>query len=768
MQKNLVIVESPAKAKTIEKFLGSDFKVMSSYGHIRDLKKRELSIDDNTLVPEYEIPEDKKKLVGELKQNAKKAEKVWLASDEDREGEAISWHLCEVLGLDEEKTNRIVFHEITKSAILEAIEHPRHLDMNLVNAQQARRVLDRLVGFKLSPVLWRKVKPALSAGRVQSVAVRLIVEREREIQEFKTEVFYNVYGTFAITNPDGSATEVKAQLANKLKTLAEVTAFLEKCKETAFTVESINKKPMKRTPAPPFTTSTLQQEAARKLGFTVSQTMMVAQRLYENGQITYMRTDSVNLSALCLGASKKEITNLYGEEYSKTRQYHTNSKGAQEAHEAIRPTYMDKTEIEGTVQERRLYDLIWKRTIASQMADAEIEKTTVNINISTSDEQFVAQGGVVKFDGFLKVYRESSDDEEQQDEFSHILPPLKKGQELTRREIQAIERFTQGPQRFTEASLVHKLEELGIGRPSTYAPTISTIQQREYVQKGDKKGEERQYTIEILKGKQIAQKTRKELVGSDKGKLLPTDIGIVVNDFLMKNFKEIMDYNFTAKVEQDFDKIAEGTEQWQKMLKGFYKDFEPTVENTINAREEHKAGERQLGNDPKSGRPVFVKIGRFGPVVQIGTAEDTEKPQFAQIPKDLSMSSITLEEALELFKLPRRLGEYEGDTITIGTGRFGPYILHDRKYTSLPKGEDPMTITIERAIELINEKRTQETKKHLKIFLEDTKLEVLNGRYGPYLAYDGKNYRLPKSMHEKAKDLTYDECMKVIESQNKK
>ena len=768
MQKNLVIVESPAKAKTIEKFLGSDFKVMSSYGHIRDLKKRELSIDDNTLVPEYEIPEDKKKLVGELKQNAKKAEKVWLASDEDREGEAISWHLCEVLGLDEEKTNRIVFHEITKSAILEAIEHPRHLDMNLVNAQQARRVLDRLVGFKLSPVLWRKVKPALSAGRVQSVAVRLIVEREREIQEFKTEVFYNVYGTFAITNPDGSATEVKAQLANKLKTLAEVTAFLEKCKEAAFTVESINKKPMKRTPAPPFTTSTLQQEAARKLGFTVSQTMMVAQRLYENGQITYMRTDSVNLSALCLGASKKEITNLYGEEYSKTRQYHTNSKGAQEAHEAIRPTYMDKTEIEGTVQERRLYDLIWKRTIASQMADAEIEKTTVNINISTSDEQFVAQGGVVKFDGFLKVYRESSDDEEQQDEFSHILPPLKKGQELTRREIQAIERFTQGPQRFTEASLVHKLEELGIGRPSTYAPTISTIQQREYVQKGDKKGEERQYTIEILKGKQIAQKTRKELVGSDKGKLLPTDIGIVVNDFLMKNFKEIMDYNFTAKVEQDFDKIAEGTEQWQKMLKGFYKDFEPTVENTINAREEHKAGERQLGNDPKSGRPVFVKIGRFGPVIQIGTAEDTEKPQFAQIPKDLSMSSITLEEALELFKLPRRLGEYEGDTITIGTGRFGPYILHDRKYTSLPKGEDPMTITIERAIELINEKRTQETKKHLKIFLEDTKLEVLNGRYGPYLAYDGKNYRLPKSMHEKAKDLTYDECMKVIESQNKK
>ena len=762
MQKNLVIVESPAKAKTIEKFLGSDFKVMSSYGHIRDLKKKELSIDDDTLEPEYEIPDDKKKLVSELKSSAKKAEKIWLASDEDREGEAISWHLCEVLGLDEEKTNRIVFHEITKPAILEAIEHPRHLDMNLVNAQQARRVLDRLVGFKLSPVLWRKVKPALSAGRVQSVAVRLIVEREREIQEFKSEAFYNVYGTFAIINPDGSATEVKAQLANRLKTYEEVTDFLEKCKEATFTVESISKKPMKRTPAPPFTTSTLQQEAARKLGFTVSQTMMVAQHLYESGRITYMRTDSVNLSQLCLGASKQEIVNLYGEEYSKTRQYHTSSKGAQEAHEAIRPTYMDQTEIEGTAQEKRLYELIWKRTIASQMADAEIEKTTVNINISTTDEQFVAQGEVVKFDGFIKVYRESVDDEEQQDEYAHILPPLKKGQELTRREIQATERFTQGPQRYTEASLVHKLEELGIGRPSTYAPTISTIQQREYVQKGDKKGEERTYTVDILKGKQITQKKRKEQVGSDKGKLLPTDIGIVVNDFLMKNFKEIMDYNFTAKVEQDFDKIAEGNEKWQSMLKSFYKDFEPTVEDTLNSRQEHKAGERLLGADPKSGRPVFVKIGRFGPVVQIGSADDQEKPQFAQLPKEQSMETITLAEALELFKLPRTLGDYEGKVVTIGTGRFGPYVLHDRKFTSLPKDEDPMTITLEKAIDLIEEKRQQETKKHLRFFMEDPKLEILNGRYGPYLAYDGKNYRLPKSMHEKVADLTYEECMKII------
>ena len=764
MQKNLVIVESPAKAKTIEKFLGNDFKVMSSYGHIRDLKKKELSIDDDTLEPEYEIPDDKKKLVTDLKSNAKKAEKVWLASDEDREGEAISWHLCEVLGLDEGKTNRIVFHEITKPAILEAIEHPRHLDMNLVNAQQARRVLDRLVGFKLSPVLWRKVKPALSAGRVQSVAVRLIVEREREIQDFKSEVFYNVNGIFAITNPDGSATEVKAQLGSKFKTHEEVVEFLEKCKEATYTIESISKKPLKRTPAPPFTTSTLQQEAARKLGFTVSQTMMVAQHLYENGQITYMRTDSVNLSQLCLNASKKEIISLYGEPYSKVRQYHTSSKGAQEAHEAIRPTYMDKTEIEGTAQEKRLYDLIWKRTIACQMADAEIEKTTVNITISTVDEQFIAQGEVVKFDGFIKVYRESVDDEEQQDEYAHTLPPLTEGQELTRREISATERFTTGPQRYTEASLVHKLEELGIGRPSTYAPTISTIQQREYVQKGDKKGEERLYTVDILRGKQIGQKTRKEIVGSDKGKLLPTDIGIVVNDFLMKNFKDIMDYNFTAKVEQDFDKIAEGGERWQDMLKGFYKDFEPTVEQTLNAREEHKAGERCLGADPKSHRPVFVKIGRFGPVVQIGTADDMEKPQFAQLPRDQSMETITLEQALELFRLPRTLGDFEGMPVSVGAGRFGPYVLHDKKYTSLPKDEDPLSITLNRAIELILEKRKQDTKKHIKLFAEDMKLEILNGRYGPYIAYDGKNYRMPKNLHEKAADLTYEECMKIVNS----
>ena len=767
MQKNLVIVESPAKAKTIEKFLGTDYKVMSSYGHIRDLKKRELSIDDKTLVPEYEIPEEKKKLVSELRSQAQKASQVWLASDEDREGEAISWHLCEVLGLDEQKTKRIVFHEITKPAILAAIENPRTLDMNLVNAQQARRVLDRLVGFKLSPVLWRKVKPALSAGRVQSVAVRLIVEREREIQAFQAETYYSVNAVFGVTNIDGSQSEVKATLATRFKTEQEVEQFLELCINGTFTVDSIQKKPLKRTPAPPFTTSTLQQEAARKLGFTVSQTMMVAQHLYENGLITYMRTDSVNLSGLCINASKEEITRLYGAEYSKVRQYHTSSKGAQEAHEAIRPTYMENTSIEGTSQEKRLYDLIWKRTAASQMADAEIEKTTVEIGLTTDNQKqatnFVATGEVVKFDGFLKVYRESVDDEdENRDEFVHILPPLKKGQELIRREISAIERTSQGPQRYTEASLVHKLEELGIGRPSTYAPTISTIQEREYVVKGDKKGEEHKFLLITLKGKQITQKYRSETIGSDKGKLLPTDIGIVVNDFLMEHFPGIMDYNFTAKVEQDFDKIAEGKQQWDKMMRRFYKDFEPTVEATINARSEHKAGERPLGVDPKTKRPVFVKIGRFGPVIQIGTADDADKPLFAHMPKELSMEGITLEQALELFKLPRMLGEYEGEPVTVGAGRFGPYVLHKKSYTSLPKGVDPLSVTIGDAVKLIEEKRKQESQKHLKSFSQDEKLQVLNGRYGPYLAYNGKNYRLPKSMHERAKDLTYEECMEII------
>lgn len=773
MQKNLVIVESPAKAKTIEKFLGQDFKVMSSYGHIRDLKKKEISINMDNLNPDYEIPEEKRKLVADLKAKAKKAKTIWLASDEDREGEAISWHLCEVLGLDEEKTNRIVFHEITKTAILDAIKHPRHLDMNLVNAQQARRLLDRLVGFKLSPVLWRKVKPALSAGRVQSVAVRLIVEREREMQAFKSEPYYRISAVFTIHNPKNGEMEVKAELDTRFKTHEEALAFLEKCKDASFVVDTVSKKPVKRTPAPPFTTSTLQQEAARKLGFSVSQTMMVAQRLYENGFITYMRTDSVNLSKLCLATSKEEVTKLYGKEYSQTRNFHTKTKGAQEAHEAIRPTDMKSMEINGTAQEKRLYELIWKRTAASQMADAQMEKTTTEILIQhptfgTMENKFVANGEVITFDGFLKVYRESTEDDENgQEEFSNVLPEMKKGDVLVRQEINAIERFSQGPTRYSEASLVHKLEELGIGRPSTYAPTISTIQQREYVQKGEKKSEERTYSIDVLKGNKISSKEKKEMVGSEKGKLLPTDIGTVVNDFLMENFPDIMDYHFTANIEEEFDSIAAGKSEWEKVIKDFYKDFEPEVEGVLKSRSEHKAGEREIGIDPKSGRPIYAKIGRFGPVIQIGAADDSVKPQFAQIPADKSMETITVEEALELFKLPRTLGELEGMPVVVGTGKFGPYIMHNRKFVSLPKNEDPLTVTLETAIELINEKRQQDQERHLKAFENDPKMEILNGRYGPYIAYDGKNYRIPKAMHSKVKELTYEQCMEIIEKMKK-
>ena len=770
MQENLVIVESPAKAKTIEKFLGKDYKVMSSYGHIRDLKKKELSIDLDTLNPDYEIPDEKKKVVSELKKNAKAAKKIWLASDEDREGEAISWHLCEVLGLDEEKTSRIVFHEITKPAILKAIETPRHLNMNLVNAQQARRVLDRLVGFRLSPVLWRKVKPALSAGRVQSVAVRLIVEREREIQSFRAEPYYRLNAVFAVTGEDGAKNEIKAELNKRFKTHDEAIAFLELCKTSKFMVSSITKKPLKRTPAPPFTTSTLQQEAARKLGFTVSQTMMVAQRLYEAGRITYMRTDSVNLSALAINTSKAEIERLYGAEYGKVRKYQTHSKGAQEAHEAIRPTYMENVSIDGTSQEKRLYDLIWKRTIASQMADAQIEKTTVNITLSSEDGssqtdlQFVANGEVVAFEGFLKVYFESTDDEEGNEELSHALPVIHEGEELERREIVSTERYSQGPNRYTEASLVRKLEELGIGRPSTYAPTISTIQQREYVQKGDRKGEERKYAVDSLLGLKITSKNKKEMAGADKGKLIPTDVGIVVNDFLMANFPDIMDYNFTAKVEQEFDKIAAGQVEWNREMKLFYQNFEPEVEKVMNARSEHKAGERELGIDPKSGKPVFVKIGRYGPVVQIGSADDEDKPRFSQLPAGKSMETITFGEALELFKLPRTLGQFENSDVVVGAGRFGPYVLHDKKYTSIPKGEDPLTITLDAAINLIQTKRLQEAQRHLKTFAEDAKMEVMNGRYGPYIAYDGKNYRMPKALHDKAAELTYEQCMDIVKN----
>ena len=763
MHENLVIVESPAKAKTIEKFLGKDYKVMSSFGHIRDLKKKTLSINEKTMEPDYEIPEEKRKLVSELKKQVKEAQRVWLASDEDREGEAISWHLCEVLGLDKDNTNRIVFHEITPNAILDAIEHPRHLDMNLVNAQQARRVLDRLVGFKLSPVLWRKVKPALSAGRVQSVAVRLIVEREREIQAFVSEPYYRVSAVFTVPQAEGHIAEVKAELDKRFATREEAVAFLERCRKAQFTVGSVSKKPLKRMPAPPFTTSTLQQEAARKLGYTVTQTMMVAQHLYENGRITYMRTDSVNLSKLALAASRDAITQLWGAEYSHTRNFHTHSKGAQEAHEAIRPTYISEQTIEGTVQERRLYDLIWKRTVASQMAESEIEKTVVTIDIDGQEEKFIADGEVVTFDGFLKVYHESTDDENQDNEGSNTLPALSAGDHLERKTITSTEKYSQGPVRYTEASLVKKLEELGIGRPSTYAPTISTIQQREYVVKGDKAGEERQYVTDTLSAARIVSKTRTEVAGKEKGKLLPTDIGTVVNDFLMEHFPEIMDYNFTAKVESQFDQIAEGHEEWTSMMHNFDHDFEPTVRKVMNARSEHKAGERELGVDPLSHRPVFVKIGRFGPVVQIGSADDEVKPRFAQLPSGKSIETITLDEALELFRLPRNIGEYEGDIVTIGSGRFGPYVQHGGKYVSLPKEMDPMTVTLADAIKLIAEKREQERQRHIKSFEEDSTMQVLNGRFGPYITCDGKNYRLPKSLHERAAQLTYAECKEIVD-----
>ena len=769
MQKNLVIVESPAKAKTIEKYLGADYKVMSSYGHIRDLKKKDFGVDLKTFEPQYEIPADKRKVVTELRAQAKKSEAVWLASDEDREGEAISWHLAEVLGLDPKETRRIVFHEITKPAILSAIEHPRHIDLNLVDAQQARRVLDRLVGFKLSPVLWRKVRPSLSAGRVQSVAVRLIVEREREIQQFKPESSYRVTAVFEVPASNGSITLLKAELNKRFATRDEAQAFLEKCKKATFTIDAITTRPTKRNPAPPFTTSTLQQEAARKLGFPVAVTMRVAQSLYESGLITYMRTDSMNLSDLCLNSCGPVISSLMGDEYHQRRTYHTHSKGAQEAHEAIRPTDMNRQTIEGDTREQRLYELIWKRTIACQMADAKLERTTVSIAVSETDEMFQATGEVVRFDGFLRVYRESQgDDENANADESKLLPPMNEGEALQRREVVAQQRFSQQPARYTEASLVHKMEELGIGRPSTYAPTISTIQNREYVVKGDAEGTPRSYDQLTLQSDTISETTQSENVGSNRGKLVPTDIGLVVNDFLMEYFPEIMDYNFTANVEKQFDEVAEGKENWTEMISNFYQDFEPQVERTLNEKTEHRVGERELGVDPKSGKPVSVKIGRFGPVVQMGTPSDDEKPQFANLTKGQSIETITLEEALELFKLPRTLGELEGQVVKANVGRFGPYVQLGKLFVSIPKGEDPMDITLERAAELIQEKRLKEEQSHLKQFDEDPDLEVRAGRWGPYIAYKGKNYKLPKSDTERATELTYDECKKIIEAEAKK
>ena len=766
MPKNLVIVESPAKAKTIEKFLGKDYKVLSSYGHIRDLKKKDFSVDvDHDFTPIYEIPSDKKHLVETLKAEAAKADMVWLASDEDREGEAIAWHLYEVLGLNPEKTRRIVFHEITKSAILNAIEHPRNIDIDRVNAQQARRVLDRIVGFELSPVLWKKVKPALSAGRVQSVAVRLIVEREKEIEQFRSEAAYRVVATFAVATPEGESVEMKAELNTRLKTKEEALALLEACRDARFTIEEVQVKPARKSPAAPFTTSTLQQEASRKLGLSVAQTMIIAQRLYESGFITYMRTDSVNLSTLALGTSKNEILNNWGEAYLHTRNYHTKTKGAQEAHEAIRPTYIDHHDIEGSAQEKRLYELIWKRTIASQMSDAEIEKTTAVIDISGRKEKFIATGEVLKFDGFLRVYNESTDDESENGEGNgKMLPPLSTGATLPALTVEATERFTQRPPRYTEASLVRKLEELGIGRPSTYAPTISTIQQREYVERGDRPGIERAYntlTLSLKSGK-ITDKEKTEIVGAEKGKLLPTDIGIVVNDFLTEHFPDILNYNFTAQVESKFDEVAEGKIEWNKSIDDFYKLFHPVVEDALSLRLEHRVGERQLGTDPKSGRPVSVKIGRFGPLVQIGLPEDKEKPLFASLQKGQSINTITLDEALKLFDLPRTLGEYEGQTITVSTGRFGPYIRHNGKYVSLPKEYAPQTVTYDEAVALIEKKREEEKNRLIKSFPENSDLEILNGRFGPYIAYKGKNYKIPKGTQPEG--LSSDDCLKIIES----
>lgn len=763
--KNLVIVESPAKAKTIEKFLGSDYKVMSSYGHIRDLRKKNFSIDvEHDFAPVYEIPDDKRALVKELGDAASRAQTVWLASDEDREGEAIAWHLAEVLKLDPARTRRIVFHEITKNAILNAIENPREIDINRVDAQQARRVLDRIVGFELSPVLWKKIKPALSAGRVQSVAVRLIVERENEIRDFVPEQYFRVGGVF--TTPEGMP--VRVELSRRLDDESQARVFLTDCVNATYKVGDIVVKPLRKSPAPPFTTSTLQQEAARKLGFSVSRTMMVAQKLYEAGHITYMRTDSLNLSQLALSTIADEIKSTMGEEYLKIRKYHTTSKGAQEAHEAIRPTYISKHDIEGDAQERKLYALIWRRTLASQMVDAEIEKTTVDISVSTRDEHFTANGEVIKKEGFLKVYIEGNDDDAADAADSGLLPRMTEGETLTAESITAAERYTLQPPRYTEASLVKKMEELGIGRPSTYAPTISTIQQREYVERGEKPGQRRTLTTLTLDSSgKIKRGTRSETFGAEKGKLIPTDIGVVVNDFLTEYFPSILDYNFTAKVEEKFDDIAEGRLGWNDEIREFYHGFHPDIDKAMNMRLEHKAGEREIGVDPRTGKPVYVKIGRFGPLVQIGSGDDEEKPQFASLQKGQSMSTLTLEEALKLFEYPRHLGDFEGKNVTVAIGRFGPYVRHDGKFVSIPKDMAPGEVTLDQAEELIKAKRAAEEQKLVKTFDEDPDLQMLNGRYGIYLARKGTNYKIPKTVADPA-SLTYDECKAIIEAQDAK
>ncbi|MBP3229096.1 MAG: type I DNA topoisomerase [Bacteroidaceae bacterium] len=772
MPKNLVIVESPAKAKTIERFLGKDFKVLSSKGHIRDLKKKNFGVDLDTFQPQYEIPEDKQATVRALRTEAKKADKVWLASDEDREGEAISWHLAEVLKLDETAQNRIVFHEITKPAIEYAIEHPRTINLALVDAQQARRVLDRLVGFKLSPVLWRKVRRGLSAGRVQSVAVRLVVEREREIEAFKSEAAFRVTATFL--TPSGQP--LTATYSRRFKTQKEAEAFLMHCKDATFTVSDVQKKPVKRSPAPPFTTSTLQQEAARRLGLPVSTTMRLAQSLYEAGHITYMRTDSTNLSTLALGTAKKLIEETLGKQYHKARRYRTGAKGAQEAHEAIRPTYIDRESAGANAQERRLYDLIRKRTLACQMADAELERTVVNIDVAGAQGTFAAQGEVIKFDGFLSVYHDTAapDENASADDiattaYGTLLPPTEAGEVLIRQSVTATERYSLPPARYNEAALVRKLEELGIGRPSTYAPTISTIQQREYVARGEKEGEKRQCrTLTLTEKGQLKAATKEESVGSERGRLVPTDLGLVVNDFLLEHFPAILDYNFTADVEKEFDAVADGKADWTDMMRRFYTDFEPQVEQTLHERTERHVGERQLGIDPQSGLPVSVRIGRYGPMVQVGSTEDGAKPRFATMKRTQSLQTITLEEALDLFRLPRTLGEYEGKEVTVSEGRFGPYVKHGSLFASVPKGTDLFALTLDEAVGLIEGKRQAEREKHIKRFDEDPALEILKGRWGPYLTRDGENFRIPKALHEKAATLTYADCCKIMEEQGKK
>jgi DNA topoisomerase-1 len=760
MQKNLVIVESPAKAKTIEKFLGADYKVLSSYGHIRDLKEKGLGVDvKNDFKPEYIVSPDKAELVKTLKKATKEAQTVWLASDEDREGEAIAWHLAVVLGLSEKDSKRIVFHEITKNAILNAIENPRNIDLNLVNSQQARRVLDRIVGFELSPVLWKKIMPSLSAGRVQSVAVRLIVEREREINQFNSEAYFKVTAIFVL--PDGK-TLLKAELNKRFATEKEARAFLEKLKNATFTIEDINTRPGKKSPAPPFTTSTLQQEAARKIGFSVAQTMSVAQKLYEAGLITYMRTDSLNLSTLALNAAKHEIENEFGNKYVKIRQYQTKTKGAQEAHEAIRPSYLSNRTVKATVQEQKLYELIWKRTVASQMADAELERTTVTIGISTSaNEKFQVQGEVIRFDGFLRVYLEDNDDETTDETVEAILPPMLVNDRLNLSEAVANERLTQKPFRYTEASLVRKMEELGIGRPSTYAPTISTIQQRGYVIKGNKDGEERMFVTLTLKNKTITDSSKKETVGADRNKLLPTDSGMVVNDFLIGHFPDVMDYNFTANIEKELDKVADGEVRWTDTLHEFYDLFHPIVLKVSESKTELKVGERALGVDPESGKPVSVKIGRFGPFVQIGSADDEDKPRFASLMKTQSIETIQLKEALQLFNLPRTVGELDGKQVVAAIGRFGPYIKFNNTFTTIPKEYNPYHITLAEAEELIQEKQKRDANKQIKSFPEDADLKILNGRFGPYISYNKANYKIPKGTVPA--EMTFDEAMKIIQ-----